>query len=172
MKLFLRKFLSSVLILFFLFFGLKGCVKSVYRNNEIRVFQNTTKNGEIREIYLLPKNRLIISREYRYVFDVSLFEIKGANMTHYFGSLYNSGENLFSLKIYPDVLEAFKVEIKRIDNINNIEETGFIKNDIDDVYYLLFKETSIEFSGENFNEIRIDKERYDLINTLLKKHDK
>jgi hypothetical protein len=172
MKSIFNKSLTVLIIVIILFFGLKGCIGTVYSNNEIKAYQKTTENGEIREIYLLPKNRLIISREYGEFFDVGLFEIKGATMTHYFGSFYNSGEGIFSVKIYPDILEAFKVEIRLIDSIDNIEETSFVKNDNKSIHYLLFKEKSVEFSGEYFSEMQIDKERYDYINALLKKLEK
>ena len=172
MKSIFNKSITVIFIVIFLFFGLKGCVKSVYINNERKVFQNTTANGEIREIYLLPKNRLIISREFGEFFDVGLFEIKGSNMTHYFGSLYNSGESLFSLKIYPDILEAYKIEIRFINNINNVKESSFYKNDRKSIHYLLFRDKSIEFNGEYFKEMKIDKSRHDYIDSLLEKFEK
>ena len=172
MKSIFNKGITVIFIIIILFFGLKGCVKSVYVNNDMKVFQNTTESGEIREIYLLPKNKLIISREFGEFFDVGFFDIKGSNMTHYFGSLYNSGEGLFTFKIYPDILEAYKIETSFIDNINNVKESSFYKDDRKSIHYLLFRDKSIEFNGENFQEIKIDKSRYDYIDAILKKFEK
>lgn len=170
MKSIFNKILTVLIIVIILFFGLKGCSGTIYRTSEIKVFQNTTKEGEVREIYLLPKNRLIISRKFKEFFDIGLFEIKGSNMTHYVGSLYNTGESLFSLKIYPDVLEAYKIEARFINSIDNVSESSAYNEK--SIHYLLLRDKSIEFDEEYFEQSKIDKSRYDYINSLLTKLEK
>jgi len=170
MKSIFNKFITIVFVSIILLCWLKGCSGTIYRTNEIKVFQNTTTDGEVREIYLLPKNRLIISRKFKEFFDISLFEIKGSSITHYVGSLYNTGGSLFSLKIYPDVLEAYKIEARFINSWDNVSESAAYNEK--SIHYLLIRDKSIEFDEEYFDESKIDKSRYDYINSLLTKLEK
>lgn len=168
MKSVFSRVFSVFWILIILFFGLKGCVGTVYRVNKIQVFQNITKHGETRKIYLTPKNKLIISREYRDSFDDALFEIKGVSITHYFGSLYNSGESIFSLKVYKNIIEAYKIELTLLKNIGNIEESSFEEVGNRSIHYLLFRDKSIEFDGQHFNKIELDNSDSDFIDSFTK----
>tara|TARA_R110001606_G_C15361513_1_gene648594 strand:+ start:821 stop:1360 length:540 start_codon:yes stop_codon:yes gene_type:complete len=125
MKSILNKFGTVLFIVFFLFIGIKGCVHTIYSATEVAIYENIDSNKESTKIYIIPSNLMIIKKQYNSQYEYAVFNLKGTNATHYFGALYNKGENLLGVRIFTNANEVWKLEMKIKNKKGNLNESVF-----------------------------------------------
>ena len=166
MKSLLSKIGTGIFIGFWFFLGLKGCVNTVYNSKDIAVYEDVNENGESNKVYFVPKNKIIVKKQYQEQYEYAVFHARGTDATHYFGPFYNKGENLLGIRIFSDANEVWKLEMEIKDKKGNLLETTF--DDIGDSYRntLVIKDNSIEFGDYEYEKVEPTQEDFELINQI------
>lgn len=161
--------IGTVLVIgIFLFFGLKGCIKTSYGVGELKVYQQVSETGESNTAYFAPSNYLIFKKQYSDQYEYAVFLVRGENATHYFGPVYNSGESLLGLRIYSDATDVWKVEMELVDKDGNLTESTF--NDIGESFrdIIIFRDNSVELGDYIYERIETTQADKDFVVSVTK----
>lgn len=155
MKKITSKIGTGVIVFLFLFIGLKGFFLTVYSQDELQVYQDFSRTGEINTVYIVPSNYLIFKKQYNDQYEYGIFYIKASNATHYFGPLYSTGSSLLGLKIYSGANSVWKAEMELIGKSGNLEESTFenINEKFDQL--IIFRDNSIELGSNEYQRIKL-----------------
>ncbi|NKI28493.1 hypothetical protein HCG49_18240 [Arenibacter sp. 6A1] len=153
MKSILNKIGTGIIIAFWLFIGLKGCVQTVYSSKDIAVYENIIENGESTKVYIVPKNQMVIKKQYQNQYEYAVFYVRGSDATHYFGPFYNKGENLLHIRAYTDANKVWKLEMEITDKKGNLSQSTFDDIGVTFRNTLIMRENSIEFGDYEYNKL-------------------
>lgn len=166
MKIF-KRILTYLFFGFIIFIFLKGCHGKVMKFETPSVYEKTDKHGQIDRIYLI-QSRVIYSKNYNGKIDIAGYTTKSTNAKHYFGSIYNTGESLFSLKWISDAKEVWKVSFKLKDKLGTVDKSTFGEINSSFRCNLIEYENSIKLCGEVFNKINMSKEKIEKLSNKIK----
>ena len=169
MRKFFGKIISYIPLLLILFLGLKSCIKTSYTQEELEVYRNVMSTGEINTIFFTPSNHIVLQKGYDDLYDYAVFRARGENATHYFGSLDNLGDGLFSLRRYPEAEKVWNIELELIDKGGNLPESTF--SEIGSRYRnsLIFQDESVILGSDYYEEIQVTEHEEMFIDLVVEK---
>lgn len=155
MKKITSKIGTGAIVFLILLIGLKGYFITVYSQNELQVYQDFSRTGEINTVYIVPSNYLIFKKQYDDQTEYGIFYIKASNATHYVGPFYSTGNSLLGLRIYSGAKAVWKAEMELIAKSGNLQESTF--EYIGDTFHqlIIFRENSIELGSKEYQRIKL-----------------
>lgn len=91
----LKSIIFFIPLIIFVFFALKGCIKTGFKTNFYEAYEGTDQSGQDEKLFLLPNNKMIIIKSVleAEVMEAGLYKINGIKGTNYFGDLWNISES-------------------------------------------------------------------------------
>ena len=117
---------------------------------------------------MAPSNHLIFKKQYAGQYEYAIFFVRGEDATHYFGPLYNSGDNLLGLRIYSDATDVWKIEMELVAKDGNLSESTFdeIGESFRDI--IIFRDNSIELGDYVYDQIEVIQADKDFVDSITK----
>lgn len=151
---FLKNIGMGLLIVIFLFFGLKGCLKTTVGFGKYEAYEKIDEEGQVDRLFFIPSNELILSKNYKNRYELALYHLRGSSATHYFGPLYFVGYTpFFGYRIYPGAENVWNAELELKDKIGNIPKTTFGKVGKKYSMVVIIYENSIKVDGDLYKKI-------------------
>lgn len=164
---------AGLLVVFIAFFGLKGCVITVWMSpSEPTTYALHGKDGRSLATVFLPDNEtLILYMESQTPYtEAVLTKMRGSFGTHYFGRLWNvdgpGGNGLFGYRIFPEGARPVTMETTVLKKFTQGSSKPTLRAEGDKTTaVLLFTDDAVRFQDMWLEKEPTDRE---LVQTLLK----
>jgi len=142
----------GLFVLAFLFFGLKGCVVTVWNSpSEPTTYAVHGADGRSLSMIFMPKNETFIlysNQETDYI-EATLNKMRGTYGTHYFWRLWSiegPDVGLFGYRIYPGGSQPIVMETTVLDKFVHGNDSPSLRNKGDRTHpVILFSENAVRF---------------------------
>lgn len=166
---------TTLIILVILFFGLKGCVVTIWKSPETpTTYAIHGSDDRSFAMIFLPKNETILlyTEDKAEFMEATLTKMRGTYGTHYFWRLWSvegpgTGGGLLGYRIYPDGAEPVVMETTVLKKFIHGTSKPTLKNEGDRTHPLiLFSDNAVRFE-----DMWLEKEPTspELLQALLKK---
>jgi hypothetical protein len=145
---------TTLVILAILFFGLKGCVITVWKSPDTpTTYAIHSSDGRSLAMIFLPKNETIMlyTEDKAEFMEAALTKMRGTYGTHYFWRLWNvdepgTGGGLFGYRIYPDGAQPVVMETTVLKKFIHGSSIPTLSGEGDRTHpVILFSSTAIRF---------------------------
>lgn len=146
---------TALVILLFLFFGLKGCIVSLWSPpKEIETYAISGADGRSLSIIFFPDRKTIFlyTEQGTGFVETSLTEMRGTYGTHYFGRLWNVSRHAsgfwFGLRVYPAGSEPVIMETTVLKKfVHGTSKPSLPATGARTYPVLLFSKDAVQFEG-------------------------
>ena len=176
-KQFASKIGFGLFIIIFLFFGLKGCVVTIWKSpSEPTTYAVHGEDGRSLAMLFMPKNEtyIIYTEKNTGFIEVALTKMRGSFGTHYFGRLWSldgpgTGDGLFGYRIYPEGAEPVVMETTVKNKFTHGNGDPTLRSIGDRTHpVILFKETAVRFEDMWLEKEPTNLEFLTMLNQRLK----
>jgi len=145
---------TALVILAILFFGLKGCVVTVWKSSDTpTTYAIHGSDGRSLAMIFLPKNETIMlyTEDKPEFMEAALTKMRGTYGTHYFWRLWSvegpgTGGGLFGYRIYPDGSEPVVMETTVLKKFIHGSSKPTLRSEGDRTHpVILFSENAVRF---------------------------
>jgi hypothetical protein len=147
---------AGFIILVILFFGLKGCVVTVWKPPDTpTTYAIHGYDGRSLAMIFLPKNKTILlyTEEKAEFMEAALADMRGTYGTHYFWRLWSiegpgTGAGLLGYRIYPEGAQPVVMETTVLKKFIHGTSKPTLRSEGDRIHpVILFSENAVRFEG-------------------------